>query len=344
MKYLVTGGAGFIGSHFVHELLEKDKTAQVTNLDLLTYAGNLENLEDLKSDQRYNFVHADICDQNAVDQAMAGCDVVVHFAAESFVDRSIYGAESFIRTDVYGTYVLLEGARKHEIKRFIHISTDEVYGSREQGSFTETDTLMPANPYSASKAGADRLAYSYFKTYGTPVIITRSCNNYGPNQYPEKLIPLFITNAIQNLNLPVYGDGKQVRDWLYVRDHCSALLLILEQGVPGEVYNVSANQECTNMEITKDILKMLGKSESLIQHVTDRPGHDRRYSLDSAKLQALGWKPDWPLSKGLEKTVKWYVNNEGWWKRIRERQKDFNDFYKKHYGTIGEGAWQIRPR
>jgi dTDP-glucose 4,6-dehydratase len=275
---------------------------------------------------------------------MSSRDVVIHFAAESFVDRSIYGAEAFIRTDVYGTYVLLEAARKYNIKKFIHISTDEVYGSREKGSFTEEDNLLPANPYSASKAGADRLAYSYFKTYGLPVIITRSCNNYGPNQYPEKLIPLFVTNALQNMNLPVYGDGKQVRDWLYVRDHCSALLFLLEHGKAGEVYNISANQECTNMEITTQILKMLGKTESLIQHVTDRPGHDRRYSLDSSRLRKLGWKPDWSLQTGLKSTVDWYVTNEGWWKRIRERQKDFNDFYAKHYGTIGEGAWQIRPR
>jgi dTDP-glucose 4,6-dehydratase len=344
MKYLVTGGAGFIGSHFVHALLESDPTAEVINFDLLTYAGNLENIEDLKSNARYSFIQGDICDPTAVDRAMSSCEAVVHFAAESFVDRSIYGAEAFIRTDVYGTYVLLEAAHKYNVKRFVHISTDEVYGSRDTGSFTENDALMPANPYSASKAGADRLAYSYFKTYGVPVIITRSCNNYGPNQYPEKLIPLFITNAMQNMNLPVYGDGKQVRDWLYVRDHCSALLLLLKQGTLGEVYNISSNQECTNMEMTSQILNLLGKPDSLIQHVTDRPGHDRRYSLDSSRLQTLGWKPDWSLEKGLKATVDWYVKNEGWWKRIRERQKDFSDFYAKHYGTIAEGAWQIRPR
>jgi dTDP-glucose 4,6-dehydratase len=344
MKYFITGGAGFIGSHFVHALLESDPTAEVLNFDLLTYAGNLENVEDLKSNARYSFIQGDICDPVAVDRAMSSCEAVVHFAAESFVDRSIYGAEAFIRTDVYGTYILLEAARKYNVKRFIHISTDEVYGSRETGSFTENDALMPANPYSASKAGADRLAYSYFKTYGVPVIITRSCNNYGPNQYPEKLIPLFITNAIENMNLPVYGDGKQVRDWLYVRDHCSALLLLLKQGILGEVYNISSNQECTNMEITKQILNLLAKPESLIQHVTDRPGHDRRYSLDSSRLQTLAWKPEWSLEKGLKATVDWYVKNEGWWNRIRERQKDFNDFYAKHYGTIAEGAWQIRPR
>ncbi len=344
MRYLITGGAGFIGSHFVRMVLDYDKTAEVTNLDLLTYAGNLENLEDLKSNPRHTFVQGDICDREKVEPLMADADVVVHFAAESFVDRSIYGAEAFIRTDIYGTFILLEAARKYNVKNFIHISTDEVYGSRESGSFTEQDSLMPTNPYSASKAGADRLAYSYFKTYGVPVIITRSCNNYGPNQYPEKLIPLFITNAIQNLNLPVYGDGNQVRDWLYVSDHCSALLFLLDRGEPGEVYNISTNQECTNIEITKQILKMLGKTKSLIQHVTDRPAHDRRYSLDSSRLQSLGWKPEWSLEAGLEDTVKWYETNEGWWKRIRERQKDFKDFYTKHYETIAEGAWQIRPR
>lgn len=344
MRYLITGGAGFIGSHFVHMLLDLDKTVEITNLDLLTYAGNLENLEDLKSNPRHKFVQGDICDREKVEPLMADADVVVHFAAESFVDRSIYGAEAFIRTDIYGTFILLEAARKYNVKKFIHISTDEVYGSRESGSFTEQDSLMPTNPYSASKAGADRLAYSYFKTYGVPIIITRSCNNYGPNQYPEKLIPLFITNAIQNLNLPVYGDGKQVRDWLYVRDHCSALLFLLDRGEPGEVYNISTNQECTNIEITKRILKLLGKPESLIQHVTDRPAHDRRYSLDSSRLQSLGWRPEWSLEAGLEDTVKWYETNEGWWKRIRERQKDFKDFYTKHYETIAEGAWQIRPR
>lgn len=343
MKFLVTGGAGFIGSHFVHALLEQRKDAQVTNLDLLTYAGNLDNLEDLKAEPRHRFVKGDICDRELVDQWMAETDVVIHFAAESFVDKSIYNAENFIRTDIYGTFVLLETARKYNIKRFIHISTDEVYGSCDSGSFTEAENLMPTNPYAASKAGADRLAFSFFKTYGLPVIITRSCNNYGPNQYPEKLIPLFITNAMQDLPVPVYGDGKQVRDWLYVRDHCSALLHLLEHGTAGEVYNISANQECPNMEITRGILESLNKPKSLIQYVTDRPGHDRRYSLDSTKLQATGWKPEWNLERGLKHTVDWYVKNRDWWERIRERQADFKKFYEQHYGTISEGSWQIRP-
>lgn len=344
MRYLVTGGAGFIGSHFVHALLENRKDAEVVNLDMLTYAGNLENLADLENDTRHRFVKGDICDRELVNGLMAETDAVIHFAAESFVDRSIYGAEAFIRTDIYGTFVLLEAARKHGLRRFIHISTDEVYGSTESGSFTENNNVMPTNPYAASKAGADRLAYSFYKTYDLPVIITRSCNNYGPNQYPEKLIPLFITNAIQDERLPVYGDGKQVRDWLYVRDHCSALLFLLERGAAGEVYNISANQECANLEITEMILKHLNKPASLIQHVTDRPGHDRRYSLDSSKLRNLGWAPGWNLPDGLKNTVEWYVRNEGWWRRIRERQAEFNEFYSRHYGTIREGAWQIRPQ
>lgn len=343
MKYLVTGGAGFIGSHFVHELLEKQEDAHVVNLDLLTYAGNPDNLADLKDDPRHRFVQGDICDRELVDRLMAEVDMVVHFAAESFVDKSIYNAEHFIRTDIYGTFVLLETARKHGIKRFIHISTDEVYGSVEDGSFTEDDNVMPTNPYAASKAGADRLAFSFFKTYDLPVIITRSCNNYGPNQYPEKLIPLFITNAMQDLALPVYGDGKQVRDWLFVRDHCSALLFLLQSGTPGEVYNISANQECVNLEITQTILKTLNKPSSLIKHVTDRPGHDRRYSLDSSKLRKLGWKPVWDLQRGMSHTIEWYVSHRAWWEKIRERQVEFKKFYDQHYGTISEGAWQVRP-
>lgn len=344
MRYLVTGGAGFIGSHFVHALLDGEPDAQVVNLDLLTYAGNPENLQDLRQDTRHHFVKGDICDRDVVDGLMAETDAVIHFAAESFVDRSIYSAESFIRTDIYGTFVLLETARKYGIRRFLHISTDEVYGSVASGSFSENDNVMPTNPYAASKAGADRLAYSFHKTYDLPVVITRSCNNYGPNQYPEKLIPLFVTNAIENEKLPVYGDGNQVRDWLYVRDHCSALLLLLKKGLPGEVYNISANQECTNLEITRSILQQLNKNESLIQHVTDRPGHDRRYSLNSDKLRGLGWSPFWDLQKGLKTTVDWYSKNEGWWRRIRERQAEFKEFYAKHYGTIREGSWQIRPQ
>ena len=344
MRYLITGGAGFIGSHFVHVLLEEDPDAQILNLDLLTYAGNMDNLADLRDQPRHRFMQGDICDRPLVDELMSQADAVVHFAAESFVDRSIYNAEAFIHTEIYGTFVLLEMARKHNISRFIHISTDEVYGSRETGSFREEDPLMPTNPYSASKAGADRLAYSFFKTYQLPVIVTRSCNNYGPNQYPEKLIPLFITNAMQDEKLPLYGDGKQIRDWLFVRDHCKAILLLLKKGNPGEVYNIGAAQEYTNLEITEMILRYLNKPAVLIQFVTDRPGHDRRYSLDSSKLQTLGWNPEWPLEAGMKLTVEWYLKNEAWWKKIRERRAEFREFYAKHYGTIGEKSWRIRPQ
>jgi dTDP-glucose 4,6-dehydratase len=274
---------------------------------------------------------------------MADTDAVVHFAAESFVDRSIYGADTFIRTDVYGTFVLLEMARKHTIQKFIHISTDEVYGDCPVGSFREEDALHPTNPYAASKAGADRLAYSFYKTYNLPVTIARASNNYGPNQYPEKLIPLFITNALEDISLPVYGDGKQVRDWLYVGDHCAAILLLLKKGVAGEVYNISTGYEVTNMRITDNILKVLGKPSSLIHHVTDRPGHDRRYSINSDKLRSLGWFPQQNLESGLAATIQWYKDNEGWWQKIRDKQTEYQEFYKKHYGTIGEKSWQIRP-
>ena len=342
-RYLVTGGAGFIGSHFLHALLEQDPNATVVNLDLLTYAGNPENVADLSSNSRYRFVQGDICDREIVDLLMSETDVVVHFAAESFVDRSIYGAESFIRTDVLGTFVLLETARKYSIQRFIHISTDEVYGACPSGEFQEEDTLKPTNPYSASKAGADRLAYSFYKTYGLPVLITRASNNYGPRQYPEKLIPLFITNALQNVPLPVYGDGLQIRDWLFVTDHCSAILLLLKEGKTGEVYNIGSGFETTNLAITEMILKHLNRPSSLIRHVNDRPGHDRRYSMNSEKLRSLGWKPSFGLEEGLKGTVEWYVQNPDWWQKIRERQEEFQEFYKKHYTTIGEKAWQIRP-
>jgi dTDP-glucose 4,6-dehydratase len=339
----VTGGAGFIGNHFVRLLLEKKPDAEVVNLDLLTYAGNPDNIADLKGNPRHSFIQGDICDRELVDQLMSRSDAVIHFAAESFVDRSIYNAEAFIRTDIYGTFVLLESARKYNIKKFLHISTDEVYGSCETGAFVESDNLMPTNPYAASKAGADRLAYSFHKTYGLPVIISRCCNNYGPRQYPEKLIPLFITNALQDMRLPVYGDGKQIRDWMHVLDHCRALLFLLDRGNDGEVYNVSAGQMCTNLEITEMILNRLQKPATLIQHVTDRPGHDRRYSLDCTKLLALGWSPEWSLADGLKSTIEWYRENTDWWKRIRDRQRDFQEFFQKHYSTIREGSWQIRP-
>ena len=343
-RYLITGGAGFIGSHFVHHILESDPQSTVINLDLLTYAGNTDNLADLSRNQRHKFVHGDICDRELVDHLVSETEIVVHFAAESFVDRSIYGADSFIRTDVYGTFVLLEMSRKHSVRTFIHISTDEVYGDCAEGSFQETAALNPTNPYAASKAGADRLAFSFYKTYGLPVIITRSSNNYGPNQYPEKLIPLFITNAIQDLSLPVYGDGAQVRDWLYVTDHCSAIRTLIEVGKAGEVYNISTGFQSTNLEITRSILERLNKPSTLIQHVTDRPGHDRRYSIDSSKLRALGWSPGRDLESGLAETIDWYKNNPDWWQKIRTKQTEYRQFYEKHYGAISEKSWEVRPK
>ena len=259
IRYLITGGAGFIGSNFIHYLFEKYPDAQVVNLDKLTYAGNLENLTDIEKNPNYKFVKGDICDGEIVEDLMKDCDYIINFAAESHVDRSIGSPDDFIKTDVYGTFVLLENARKYGIKKFIQISTDEVYGSIEKGSFVETDPLMPSSPYSASKSGADRLAYSYFVTYNLPVIITRCSNNYGPYQYPEKLIPLFVTNAIENKKLPIYGDGKNVRDWIYVMDHCDAIDFVLRNGIDGEIYNIGGNNERNNLEITDLILKGLKK-------------------------------------------------------------------------------------
>ncbi len=330
MKILITGGAGFIGSNFIRHLLNKYPDYEITNLDKLTYAGNLENLRDIEDNPHYRFIKGDICNKKTVDSIVRnGVDTILNFAAESHVDRSILGPESFIRTDIYGTYTLLEAARKHKIKRYIQISTDEVYGSIEKGSFKETDSLNPSSPYAASKASADLLCLSYFTAYKLPVIITRSSNNYGPYQFPEKLIPLFITNALENKPLPLYGDGLNVRDWLYVLDNCSAIDLILYKGEIGEIYNVGADNERTNIEITKAILKILGKDEGLIKRVKDRPGHDRRYSLDSKKIRELGWRPEYDFEKALKETVNWYRNNETWWRRLKKKAEKF---YKKQYG------------
>lgn len=330
MKVLVTGGAGFIGSNFVRYVLKKHPDWQIFNLDKLTYAGNLENLSDFSKDSRYQFVQGDISDSKVVNQLFAeGIDFCFNFAAETHVDRSIGDPKDFIVTDVEGTYVLLEAARTNKVKRFIQISTDEVYGSIDKGSFKESDMLTPRNPYSASKTGADRLAYSYFSTYGLPVIVTRASNNFGPFQYPEKLIPLFVTNAIDDQPLPLYGDGLNVRDWLYVEDHCSALDFLIEHGELGEVYNVGGGNECTNLDITKKILTLLNKPESLIKRVKDRQGHDRRYSLDCSKLKKLGWKPEASFEAALEKTVRWYKENESWWRKIKSGE--YLEYYKKQY-------------
>ena len=330
-RYLITGGAGFIGSNFIHCLLRKYQDIKITNLDKLTYAGNLDNLKDIESDARYKFVKGDIKERALIKRLMKDIDVVVHFAAETHVDRSILEAGEFILTDVYGTYILLDEAKNSNIKLFIHISTDEVYGSIENGSFKEEDSLMPSSPYSASKAGGDRLTYSYFKTYNLPVIILRPSNNYGPYQYPEKVIPLFITNALEDKPLPIYGDGKNVRDWLYVEDCCEAIDLIINKGTAGEVYNVGASQEVPNIEMAHRILEILNKPASLIKFVKDRLGHDRRYSLNWDKLKKLGWQPKFDFNTGLEKTVEWYQENQQCWQKIKQKSKEYKNFYQTYY-------------
>ncbi len=327
--YLITGGAGFIGSNFVHYILSHYDAVQVTNLDKLTYAGNLDNLRDVENDPHYKFVKGDICDEELVNSLIHDADIVVNFAAESHVDRSIGRPDDFIKTDVYGTFVLLEAARKHDVEKFVQISTDEVYGSTEGASFTETDPLMPSSPYSASKAGADRLAYSYFVTYDIPVLITRCSNNYGSFQYPEKLISLFVTNALEDQDLPIYGDGKNVRDWIYVEDHCSAIDVVIERGENGEVYNIGSGNEKTNLDITHLILDSLGKSRDLMRFVTDRLGHDRRYSLNREKIKGLGWTPQHEFEQGMEATIRWYQNNRWWWEKIKSGE--YLEYYKKQY-------------
>ncbi len=315
MKLLVTGGAGFIGTNFIHYIIN-NYVDQVINLDKLTYAGNLDNLKKIKDNSRYTFVKGDIADRSLVEKLVScGVDTIINFAAESHVDRSIEDPSIFIKTNVQGTQVLLEAAKEHNIKRFIQISTDEVYGSLgSSGYFTEESPLAPNSPYSASKAGADLMVRAYHHTYDLPVSITRCSNNYGPYQYPEKLIPLFVTNALEDKSLPLYGDGQNIRDWIHVRDHCRAIDLVMREGRVGEIYNIGGNNERTNLEITEEILKVLGKPVDLIEFVQDRPGHDRRYAVDSDKIQReLGWKPEYDFSEGLRKTVEWYSNNRDWW-------------------------------
>ena len=330
---LVTGGAGFIGSNFVRHALSLHPTWQITTLDKLTYAGRLENLQGVLDHPRHTFVKGDVADAGVAAPLVKASNIVVHFAAETHVDRSIMSAGEFITTDVYGTFVLLEAAREApDLRRFVQISTDEVYGSVAEGSSRETDELRPRNPYSASKAGADRLAYSYWATYGVPVIITRASNNYGPYHFPEKLIPLFITNAIDDIPVPLYGDGLQERDWLHVTDHCRAVDFLIEAGTAGDVYNVGGGNHVRNIDLTRRILDLVGQSESLIHPVADRVGHDRRYSLDSSKLQRLGWQPQVPFDAGLRDTVAWYRQNEWWWRPIKEQDADFRAFYDAQYG------------
>jgi len=327
---LVTGGAGFIGSHYVHHALAAHPDWRITVLDKLTYAGNLANLEDVKGNSRYLFLRGDIASKTDVERAMeGGVDILMNFAAETHVDRSIGDPEGFIRTDIYGAYTLLEAARERKVKAFVQISTDEVYGSVASGQSRETDALMPSNPYSASKAAADRLAYSYFATYRLPVFISRASNNFGPRQYPEKVIPLFVTNALSDEPLPLYGDGQNVRDWLYVTDHCAALDVMLERGTPGEVYNIGGGSERRNIEITEMILDRLRKPRTLLRHVQDRPGHDRRYALDCSRIQALGWSPRVRFEEGLERTVSWYADNRAWWQPIKTG--DYLSYYRAHY-------------
>jgi dTDP-glucose 4,6-dehydratase len=334
VNVLVTGGAGFIGSNFVRHALAQHPDWHVTTLDKLTYAGRLENLHDVKDHPRHTFVRGDVADATVAAPLVADSDVVVHFAAETHVDRSILSAGEFITTDVFGTFVLLEAARQSKrLRRFIQISTDEVYGSVAEGSSRETDELKPRNPYSASKAGADRLAYSYFATFGVPVVITRASNNYGPYQFPEKVIPLFVTNAIDDLQVPLYGDGLNERDWLHVDDHCRAVDLLIDVGENGEVYNVGGGNHVRNVDLTRQILALAGKGEDLIRPVADRPGHDRRYSLDTAKLQALGWRPVVPFEQGLAATVEWYRTNEWWWRPIKDADPAFRAYYDAQYGS-----------
>jgi dTDP-glucose 4,6-dehydratase len=334
VKVLVTGGAGFIGSNFVRYAIDAHPDWHVTTLDKLTYAGRLENLKSVEHNPRHRFVRGDIADAAIAGPLVRESEVVINFAAETHVDRSIKNAGEFITTDVFGTFVLLEAARESaNLRRFIQISTDEVYGSVPVGSSKETDELKPRNPYSASKAGADRLAYSYWATYKVPVIITRASNNYGSHQFPEKVIPLFITNLIDDIPVPLYGDGQNERDWLHVDDHCRGVDLLIDKGVNGDVYNIGGGNQVKNVDLTHRLLELVGKPRSLIKPVADRPGHDRRYSLDTTKLEALGWKPQERFEEGLAKTVRWYRENEWWWRPIKDEDPEYRQYYQSQYGN-----------
>jgi len=317
-RYLVTGGAGFIGSNFVRYVLEQEPDASVTNLDLLTYAGVKATVEELESNDQHTFVLGDIRDVDLVDRLVADHDVVVHFAAESHVDRSIEGPSVFLETNVVGTGVLIDAARRHSLNRFIHVSTDEVYGSVEEGFAPEGAVLEPSSPYSASKAGSDLLVQSYAVTFGYQAIVTRCTNNYGPYQFPEKVIPLFVTNLLDGKPVPLYGDGRNERDWLYVRDHCAAIHMLVDEGTPGETYNIGANAQLSNLELTRRILAAFDRDESWVERVTDRPGHDLRYAVDSSKLRALGWSPEHSFDEWLDETIAWYRRREDWWRPLKE--------------------------
>ncbi len=334
VKVLVTGGAGFIGSNFVRWAVNAHADWHITTLDKLTYAGRIENLSELSGHPRHTFVRGDIADAVVSAPLVEASDLVVHFAAETHVDRSLQSAGEFIHTDVIGTFVLLEAARRApSLRRFVQISTDEVYGSVPEGASVETDELKPRNPYSASKAAADRLAYSYWASYQVPVVITRASNNYGPNQFPEKVIPLFITNLIDGVKVPLYGDGLNVRDWLHVDDHCRGIDRVIDQGIDGEVYNIGGGNEVRNVDLTRRLLALTGRGDEMIRPVADRPGHDRRYALDTSKLQGLGWAPQVTFEDGLAETVRWYQQNEWWWRPIKEQDAAFRAYYDAQYGN-----------
>jgi dTDP-glucose 4,6-dehydratase len=339
MKVLITGGAGFIGSNFVRFTIERHPDYRIVNLDKLTYAGNLENLSGLEQDPRHEFVQGDICDPDCVGEILNNkVDAVIHFAAESHVDRSILHSAEFVRTNIVGTLNLLESCRKNKVGRFVQVSTDEVYGSLgDSGAFTERTPIAPNSPYAASKASADLLVRSYCHTHGFPGIITRCSNNYGPYQFPEKLIPLLISNALADMPLPIYGDGLNVRDWIHVRDHCAAIDAVLHQGRIGEVYNVGARQELTNLQVVRLVLKMLNKDESLIRYVEDRPGHDRRYAIDSSKLESeLNWRPQVSFEDGLQDTIEWYRRNSAWVEHVRSGayMAYYDQMYRKRGQTL----------
>ena len=332
MKLLLTGGAGFIGSNFIHHILGKYPTYKIINLDKLTYCGNLDNLREVEDNQNYKFIQGDICDRAKIAEIFESekPDFVINFAAETHVDRSILDPHTFTETNVLGTHILLETAKKFGIEKFLHISTDETYGSVENGKFKEDDILMPNSPYSASKASADLLARSYYKTFSLPVIITRSSNNYGPYQFPEKVIPLFISNILEGKKVPLYGTGKNIRDWIFVLDNCEGIDAVLHNGKIGEIYNIGGGNEVTNLELTRIILDELGKDESQIEYVEDRLGHDFRYALDIEKAKKIGWEPKHSFEEAIRETIKWYLENKDWWEKLK--QKEFDEYYEKQYG------------
>ena len=330
MRILVTGGAGFIGSNFVRHWLHAHPADRITVLDLLTYAGNLENIEEFVHGGKIRFVKGDIGDAALADRLAKGQDAVFHFAAETHVDRSILDPQVFLKTNILGTHALLEAARKHKIKRFVFVSTDEVYGSIKKGKFREDDPLEPNSPYSVSKAAADLLCRSYWVTYGLPVLITRCCNNFGPYQFPEKVIPLFITNLAEGKKVPLYGKGLNVREWIHARDHCSAIDAVFRKGKPGEAYNIGSGVEMSNLELARNILKLFGRSADWIEYVKDRPGHDFRYALDSSKVRRLGWKPRYDFKEALWQTISWYRHNDDWWEKLKGHS-GYKDYIRKQY-------------